>query len=240
MFRRDTIRRGAIAAVALAAMLPATASASWGKKSDDGGHCGQADGHHCYAIVAWEMHGAEQVEGTLAYQYTTAMNVPGWASGDFVDNEEWAAMQASGNWVEAGQTAGEYMDCCSLHSFYAYKKGSAYWQYVATTWTVPGWTNNLYQLVAAGNGVWCVYWGTAQVSCSAGFPTYSDELQVGLEIAANTKPANAGHEQTNATFLDGKQYNWLKEWAYADGGTCLSRYTGPPYPALGNINYGTC
>jgi hypothetical protein len=233
------IRRGAAAAVILAALLPASASASWGKKSDNGEHCSQANPHHCYVLAKWLMEGSEQVEGTLAYQYTTAMNIPGWASGDFVDNEEWAAFEPYYHWVEAGQTAGEYMDCCSLHPFYAYNNSAGYWQYVAP-WTVAGWTNNLYQLVAAGSGVWCVDWTYTQVSCSSGFPTYSNNLEVGDEIAANIKPENAGHEQTNATFLNGKQYNWLKERAYADGGMCVSRYTGPPYPALGNINFGTC
>jgi hypothetical protein len=227
-----------LAALILACAFPIATSASWGKKYDNGERCSQGNGHHCYAIAEWEMTGVEKVEGTLAYQYTTTMNVPGWATGDFVDNEEWAAFLPSGYWIEVGQTAGEYMDCCSLHPFYAWMNGSGYSQYIAP-WTWPASENNLYQLSGQSHdGHWCAYFASTQALCVGGFPAWSNDLQVGLEIAANTKPANAGHESTNA-WWESKTHNWLKEYAYADGGTCLSRYPYP-YPALGNIYFGTC
>jgi hypothetical protein len=226
-----------VAALALA-LLPAAALAGWGRKSDNGEACGQGNAHHCYAIAEWEMRGAEQVEGTLAYQDTTNMNVPGWASGDFVDNEEWAVFLPSGYWIEAGQEAGEYMDCCSLHAFYAWFNGAGYSQYVAP-WPEPANENNLFQLSGQShNGTWCAYFASTQARCESGFAAWSNDLQVGDEIAANTKPVNAGHEDTNAWWEDAT-HNWLKEHAYADGGMCVSRYPYP-YPALGNINYGTC
>jgi hypothetical protein len=231
-------RRGVLAAVLLMALLPASASANWGRKTNNGASCGPFEGEHCYAIDEWNMTGAEKVEGTLAYQYTTAMNVPGWASGDFVTNEEWALFEPYFHWVEAGQIAGASMDCCGLHEFYAYDNSSGFWK-VTAPWTVPAWTNNLYQLVAAGSGTWCVDWATTQVACSSGFPTYSNRLLVGDEIAAATKPENAGKEGTNATWVDGSVHNWNKAQPYADGGMCLSQNTSP-YPAPGNINFGTC
>lgn len=81
--------------------------ASWG------GGCSQV--HHCYAIATWLMGAGEKVEGTQDNQDTTEMNVPGWQNGDFVDNEGWTVFEPSGYWVEAGNTSGEYYDCCSLH-----------------------------------------------------------------------------------------------------------------------------
>jgi hypothetical protein len=184
------------------------------------------------------MTGVERVEGTLAYQNTTNMNVPGWASGDFVDNEEWAVFLPAGYWIEAGQEAGEYMDCCSLHAFYAWYNGAGYFQYVAP-WTEPANENNLFQLSGQShNGTWCAYFGNTQARCEGGFAAWSNDLQVGDEIAANTKPVNAGREGTDG-WWEHTTHNWLKEYTYADGGMCLSR-NPYPYPALGNINYGTC
>ncbi len=225
-------------AVLVLGACPTVASASWGRKSNNGEACSQGNGHHCYATAEWQMTGNEKVEGTLAYQDTTDADVPGWESGDFIDNEEWAVFLPSGYWIEAGQTAGEYMDCCSLHPFYAWFNGSGYSQYVAP-WTWPAGENNLYQLSGQShNGTWCAYFASTQARCISGFPAWSNDLQVGDEIAANTKPANAGHEDTDG-WWEGTTHNWLKEQAYADGGMCVSRYP-LPYPALGNISYGTC
>lgn len=221
-----------------AVVVPSAANASWGKKSDNGEHCSQGNGHHCYSIAEWYMEGGEHVEGSLAYQDTTDMYVPGWDSGDFVDNEEWAFFHPSGYWVEVGQTAGEYMDCCSLHPFWAFDNASGYTQYVAP-WTWPANENNLYQISGqSDDGHWCLYFASTQAQCPSGFPATNNGLEVGDEIAANTKPENAGHEDTNA-WWEHTTHNWLKEHAYADGGMCISRYEYP-YPALGNINYGTC
>jgi hypothetical protein len=234
-------RRLPLAAAVIAAaltLLPAVAVASWGSKWDNGEHCSQGNGHHCYSIAYWEMTGVERVEGTLAYQFTEAMNVPGWASGDFVDHEEWASFRSSGYWIEAGQTAGEYMDCCSLHPFYAWYNGGGYWQYVAP-YTWPANTNNLYQLSGQShNGTWCVYFGQTQERCVPGFPPWSNELEVGAEVAANTKPATVGREGTNG-WWESTTHNWLKEKRYVDGGMCIAR-NPYPYPALGNIAFSTC
>jgi len=235
------VRMGCVllACVALAAIAsPSVASASWGKKSDNGEACSQGNGHHCYSTAEWAMSGSEQVEGTLAYQYTTAANVPGWASNDFITNEEWAVFGTE--WVEVGQIAGYGINCCSLHRFDAWERNKIFTMYIEQPQTVNGWENNLYQISGQSHdGHWCTYFGSTQVACPSGFPTWNKDLQVGLEVGANTKPENAGHEQTNA-WWESTTHNWLKEIAYADGGLCISRYSGPPGPALGNINYGTC
>lgn len=226
----------ALAAAALA-LAPACALASWGKKADNGERCSQGTNHHCYAIAYWPMTGGEQVEGTLAYQYTESMNVPGWANGDFVDNEEWASFRESGYWIEAGQTAGEYMDCCGLHPFYAWDNASGYTQYVAP-YTWPGNANNLYQLSGQShNGTWCAYFAQTQMRCVPGFPAWSNELEVGVEVAANTKPQNTGREGTDG-WWGGATHPWLKEQRYVDGGLCAA--TNSKAPALGNIAFSTC
>jgi hypothetical protein len=235
--RRITILAALIAA-AIAAASPAAASASWGRKADNGERCSQGNGHHCFALAIWEMTGGEQVEGTLAYQDTESMDVPGWASGDFVDDEEWAAFRASGYWIEAGQEAGERMDCCSLHPFYAWQNASGYSQYVAP-YTWPGDANNLFQLSGQShNGIWCAYFGQTQMQCIGGFSAWSDQLEVGVEVAANTKPQNTGREGTDGWWEDAT-HNWLKEERYVDSGLCASRNPNP-YPAYGNIIYSTC
>jgi len=228
----------ALALLGLSCTLPLAASASWGKKSDNGEHCSQGNGHHCYALAIWEMSGGERVEGTLAYQNTEAMNVPGWASGDFVDDEEWAAFLASGYWIEAGQTAGEYMNCCSLHPFFAWKNAGGYTQYVAP-YTWPGGHYNLYQLSGQSHdGHWCAYFESTQEECIPGFPPWSNDLEVGVEVAANTKPSNTGREDTNG-WWESTTHNWLHERPYADGGLCTAR-NSYPWPALGNIAFSTC
>ena len=243
MARRSIWRRNALTAALAAlviamALTPALASASWGHKAGNGEACSQGNGHHCYALAYWEMTGSERVEGTLAYQDTEAMNVPGWASGDFVDNEEWASFRSTGYWIEAGQTAGEYMDCCSLHPFYAWENGGGYSQYVAP-YAWPGNANNLYQLSGQShNGTWCAYFGQTQERCVGGFSAWSNQLEVGVEAAANTKPANTGREGTDG-WWEKATHNWLKEYRYVDGGLCAAR-NPYPYPALGNIAFSTC
>jgi hypothetical protein len=234
----------------LIALLPTTASASWGKNSKNGEACSQGDNHHCYALDEWYMNGGEQVEGTLAYQDTTTMYVPGWEGGDLVDNEEWAVFPNEGYWVEVGQTAGGNgftneppnelfaRNCCSLHSFYGWNNAGGFSDYAAP-WTVAANEYHLYQISGQTHkGIWCPYFTETQAWCESGFPDYNKDLQVGGEYGANTKPENAAHEDTNGWWYD-KEYNWLKESQYHDEGLCTSRYPYPT-PQAGNINYGTC
>jgi hypothetical protein len=213
-------------------------AASWGEG------CSLADNHHCYSLAEWSMGGSEEVEGTETEQKTTNMNVPGYAAGDFVDNEEWASFPGTGHWVEIGQSAGELVSCCSLFWFYAFNGPNGYYQYTAPpyTWEVTPNTWNNYGMQSIGNGVWCFDVGPSweqQVACEGGFPTYSKLLQDGLEVAAETKPVNAGSVVANATFTNGTIHTWKKDVEYTTTrGLCVSRYTPVNYP--GNINYGTC
>jgi hypothetical protein len=237
MAARRRVLLALLAALLALAAVPAVATASWGSKANNGEHCSQGNNHHCYAVAAWPMKGAEQVEGTLAYQYTEAMNVYGWAGGDFVTNEEWVGFEPAGWWVEVGQEAGEYMDCCSLHPFYAWANAGGYTQYVAP-YAWPGNNNNLFQISGQNhNGTWCIYFGQTQEHCVTGFYKWSNLLEVGVEAAANTKPLNTGREGTNG-WWENATHNWLKEERYVDHGLCAARNSGAP--ALGNIAFSTC
>ncbi|MBA3809801.1 MAG: hypothetical protein H0X28_15620 [Solirubrobacterales bacterium] len=215
------------ATAVMASHRPRAKAASWGKG------CSQT--HHCYATAEWLMHGGEMVEGTLDIEDTTSMNVPGWASGDFVDHEGWTIFEPAGYWVEAGNTAGEYFDCCGRHPFYAHKNAGGYGQYVAPG-TVTG--EPYYQMNSTGGNAWSTYWWGNLVNTEWGFSTYSNDLEVGLEVAANTKPATSASIADNATWTDGSVHNWNKAEWYHDSGTCI----GPnaKAPAVGNVSVSTC
>lgn len=183
------------------------------------------------------MTGSEQVEGSLAYQYTTDAEVPGWASGDFFTQEEWVVFHPSGYWVEAGQIADYDVSCCAMHPFYAWDNAGGFSIYESPA-TVPYDTNELYQESGQNhNGTWCLYFGTTQETCPTGFSDYSNWLQVGTEIGANTKPVDDGEEGVNAWWGDAT-HNWQKETRYVDGGLCAGRNTHAE--ALGNIWFAMC
>jgi hypothetical protein len=186
------------------------------------------------------MHGGEQVEGTETIQRTTAMNVPGWAAGDFVDNEEWSVFPAQGYWTEIGQEGGSLMNCCTVYWFYAYDNASGY-HAAEHIWAIPGGAWAYYFMRSIGNGVWCFDVGPngeQRYACYGGFPTYSKELEDGAEAAAETRPSNAGSVEANATFTDGSVHPWNFAYEYHDQGMCVSPYQ--PLKGPGNINYGTC
>ena len=190
------------------------------------------------------MRSGEEVEGTETEQYTTAMDVPGWETGDFVDNEEWALfLNGPENlyWTEIGQSAGEYYNCCSLRWFYAYQNHSGYHEsQPSERWEIPYDTWAAYFMRAAGGGVWCFDVGPngeEQFRCVGGFEPYSTYLEDGAEIAANRQPANAGAVVANATFTNGGVYTWNFASDSASGGMCVAPFTPVDFP--GNIYYGT-
>jgi hypothetical protein len=222
-------------------------AATWGNK------CSAGEGHHCYALATWEMTGSEQVKGSETEENTASVNVPGWGSGDFVDNEEWVGFFNGPNpyWTEMGQTAGGYTRCCSMEWFYAYQNHSGYHENkVSERWEIPfnEWAH-YYMDSEEGAGVWCYAVGPAgelRVTCIGGFETYSKSLEDGTEIAANTGPSNAAKTVANATWTNGTVHTWNKavNGLYNEGGAkvttngmCVSQYT--PVNAPGNIYSGS-
>jgi hypothetical protein len=222
-------------------------TASWGN------NCKYAEEHHCYAVAEWYMSAAgEEVRGTESEQKTTAMNVPGSASGYFVTNEEWLSFPSKPNyWLEIGQQAGEFKGCCTLWWFYAWSNAGGYHQRVTAAegvWEVSANSWNNYGIQSAGSGTWCYYVGPTweqKIACEAGFPNTSKLLEDGMEVATETKPSVAGSVVANATWMNGSIHTWNFASNYAETyagapapGLCVSQY--PPVNFPGNINYGTC
>jgi hypothetical protein len=206
--------------MAVALILPADASATWA-----GGKCSVSSEDHCYGVASWEMSGSgegggEEVKGLSSEIITSAMQVPLWYEGDFVDDEQWMTGKY-GHWVEDGQTAGNNVaeeegrevNGTSLHWFYAYDNGS-YNEYVAP-WTYEGWTPIQYTLWdPENNGSWCEKIEKVQVACQSGFRKYATTVEVGMEAADEEAPENAGWvHSTGVQHLDGNWYTWNKaEW----------------------------
>lgn len=205
-------------------------AASWGR-------CSQGEGHHCYAYAGWDMtYWGGLVEGAIDVVRSTWMNVPGWASGDSVTQEGWTAFEPQEYWIESGIVAGQYMDCCSIHSFWAKENGHGYIEGVAY-WTTC--CESTYQEHWMGESTWNTYWyGMNLIASLSGFPHYSNELDAGMEIAANTKPQASGAVDTAAWWTTGAEHNWSHEQWWADPGTCIGR--DGAHPAVGNIVMGTC
>ena len=196
--------------------------------------------HHCYMIAVWHMEGGEEVEGTESEQDTTNMDVPTWASGDFVTDEEWANFTGSERWAEIGQQGGHGVSCCEVWWFYAMSSGPHQFWTSGRIWQIPPGQYANYGMKSIGNGNWCFTigptWETTY-ACHGGFDTYSKELEVGMEVGAEAKPVNSGSDYVNATWTDGSIHTWNKAFAYVNTpGLCYSH--NGPYP--GNINYGTC
>lgn len=217
---------------------PRAKAASWGNG------CGQAEGHHCYAIAEWYMpYTGGKVEGAIDIVNTTWMDVPGWAEGDFVDQEGWTDFPGTNYWVESGATSGDYMDCCSVHPFWAKKNAEGYWQGVAGPTLC---CEVAYQEMSVGGGRWSFYWqGRYQEPTIGGLPIYSEWVQAGLEVAAYTKPSTSGAIDTAVWWTTGAEHNWSYEERQVvnskqepTSGLCIGR--DGRHPALGNITIGTC
>jgi hypothetical protein len=215
---------------------PRARAATWGE------HCSQGEGHHCFGLAEWVMSGSEQVEGAGVVIDTTAGDVPGWASGDFFDHELWASFPAAKEWVEIGQEAGSYRSCCTMYPFFAwknsggYKASMGYGGIAMNQW-------NPYTVKSAGGNIWCFYFpGNWQVGCVGGFPSnYATELQVGVEIGANTEPPNAGIDEANYSAVGGAVRVWNRAEYWSNPKICLSYFQpGGRAPIAGDVNFGTC
>jgi hypothetical protein len=217
-------------------------AATWGRDCKQESY---PENHHCYAIGDWSMTGGEMVAGTLAIQDVTDMVVPGWASGDVVTSEEWTQFEPAGYWVEAGVEAGAYRNCCNLWPFFAHDNAEGYEEYVAPWDIEPGYggpeNEPYFQMNAAGGGVWYTYWWGHLVDGVGGFSVYSNDLKVGVEIAAETKPEVATSIADNDTWTNGTIHNWNRvAWLIIPEGSGMCIGANGKAPAVGNISAGTC
>jgi hypothetical protein len=135
------------------------------------------------------------------------------------------------------------MDCCLVHPFWARNNVEGYTQGVAS-WT---WCCEVaYQEMSNHNTSWNLYWDSKYLEPTLwGFPVYSEWVQAGLEIAANTKPSTSGAIDTAVWWTTGAEHNWSYEERQIDNsrgeptsGLCLGR--DGRHPAIGNIVMGTC
>lgn len=139
-----------------------------------------------------------------------------------------------------GQEGGEGYNCCSLRWFYAWKNADGYRQIIEGE---PGGGWDYYFIIASGtNGAWCFKIGVngeSTPACEGGFPSYSNLLQNGAEIASETEPANAASTVTSyLTASESGWRTWDKATNEANNRMCISQYAPENYP--GNVNVGTC
>ncbi|HTA15014.1 MAG TPA: hypothetical protein VK781_09170 [Solirubrobacteraceae bacterium] len=204
---------------------------------------------HCYALAEWHMAGCstECIDGGVADITSQSANVPGWEKGAFVTNEMWASTNGEG-WVETGQVAGNGMDCCSEHRFFAAESTNNlnYYEYDQPD-SVP--INQYHSYVIqdlSHNGAWGIYWGYENTEWTlaheyGGFWPHIDELEAGMEGATNSQPTNEGDQELAGVW--GSPEGW-HPWGgvykgvtfSASPATCIAQMSGS-WP--GNATYHT-
>jgi hypothetical protein len=220
-----------------------------------GGTCylGGNETHHCYAIEEWNMAGypREYGDGAVLYMDTMSMDVPGWASGDFVDDEIWLVFGAN-DYLETGQEAGSGRSCCTLYPFYAYTLHGAQTVYTSPA-ALPGDTYNHYEIWDPSHtGYWGIWWGGTGNNTGSlvwanphgEYPAWSKTLQGGMEAAANSQPYNWGKDEVAS--VEPPTDGWT-EWMSGYGvhslpsvspHQCVAR--NPESGHWGNIEFSTC
>ncbi len=166
--------------------------------------------------------------------------MPGWASGDFVDLEQWTIFvspQLVVWWVESGQTAGNGIDCCTMHPFWATEKADGYHEAIAP-WAYSG--EPAFEAWSWNGGLWEVYWNGSAEQAFSPLPRYSNLVEAGLEVAANTKPSVAGFVDTAVWWPDNSYHNWGRQEWKADTGLCIRGDGRAGRVAMGNVAVGTC
>ena len=209
------------------------------------------ENHHCYALAYWHMVGCpkECIQGGVLNVITESMDVPGWKSGDFVDNEMWESSKASHGWVESGTTAGGGIDCCSLHRFEAdvNNNGTGYSEYVQPG-SIPLHEAHDYVIQDLEyNGIWRVYWGQENTNWyeagvyNHGYSSSTDELEAGFEGGANTQPYNSAVQALAGVWGEPPSWHpWEGEYSHAQftasPATCIEQWQGS---WIGNSLYHT-
>jgi hypothetical protein len=227
---------GALVASALVLCGGAVAQANWGPHNE----CGIEPEEHCYALAEHTTH----VLASIAAENALVMEVHDWASGGFVDDEEWISFPGEhAGWIETGQTAGNGEDCCTLHQFYAEETGKAYNEYLAPGHVEGGLHVYNYFLLFDGvkDGRWQIQWGCSQNSpvwCEiwsyAGWPTYLTEQEAGVEDATSVEP-NEWARQEVASSDGGEWWPWTGAHWYKRGP--LEMRNNSEQPAAGDIEW---
>jgi hypothetical protein len=186
------------------------------------------ENHHCYALAQWHMVGCpkECVEGGVADISTEIVEVPGWASGDFVTNEMWVSNHTSPAWVESGQIAGAEYSCCGMHPFFAAMAENEKFYFYEQPGEIGQKQYNDYVIQDLGHlGTWSIYWGKenngwVEEHQYGSLWSYADELEAGFEGGANTQPNNEG-SQALASVYGNAWHPW-------EGGYATTKYYSTP------------
>jgi hypothetical protein len=228
-------RMGLAVVLAAFALLPTAAEARWGPNQN----CSQAT--HCYGLAMRNT----QNYGSIDYSDTAGIKVYGWATGDFVTNEQWISWEREGipGWIEIGQIIGDYTDCCTLHPFIAEEQNHKFKIEISPAAVQPNAYNHYLIFDGEHNGSWHLYWGCADAQgpewCEVGrygggWPALLAEQEAGIEISANTEPYAYGRQEV-AAVNEGPWYPWTGARYYNDPGIHIAMNS--ELPAAGNIEW---
>ncbi len=222
--------------------LSSAALANWGP-SNECGIKSEPVNEHCYAIAERSTHKL----ASIAAENARSMEVHDWASGAFVDMEEWISFSGYNGWVETGQTAGNGSDCCTLHPFYAeLGPHETYHEYVSPEGIQGGYKVYNYFLLfdSLHNGGWNVEWGCNPWGkydlpwCRAGeytgWPEYFVEQESGVEDATTIEPNEWGKDEVAAS-EGGSWEAWTGAKWYKRGPLVLE--SNPENTAPGDIQW---
>jgi hypothetical protein len=216
----------------LAATRTPAANAEWA------GHCTHEPKHHCYALTYWCPNEEKDITDAWVYEDTTNMTDPK-PSENWDDNEMWLSWDPcvnNGEWIEAGQAAGDPRTSeHKIYPFYAKRSGGVYEEFTSETEIAPE-QRNLYKFYKTSTeGEWCVDWGTTLERCYSGFKSGpARDLEQGVEAANEVEPSNNG---IGEGFALGGINNWwegsVKAAIETEEGTGAEEHS----PGPGSISY---
>jgi hypothetical protein len=93
-----------VVALVVAAWLVALAAASNAQAHSTVCYRSASEEDHCYALSRWYPTSGYAAEGSLVKIDTITDGLPGWAEGDFFNNEMWVVFHG-GHWAETGSRA---------------------------------------------------------------------------------------------------------------------------------------
>ena len=240
---RISVRRSGRSSLMAAALVltllywPAAAQAKWGPNDE----CGQrsSPNEHCYALS----YRSTKYLASIAAEDTLTLEVHDWATGGFIDAEQWIWFNNENRWIETGQTAGEGYGCCTLHQFYAEQNSEGYRQWVSPG-HVEGGANvyNYFLLFDGGdNGQWQIEWGCSQnssvwclVKTYGGWPVDFNHQEAGEEDATEIEPNESGRDEVAASD-GGEWYPWRGAEYYKS--PALELRSNPQDQAAGDIEW---
>jgi hypothetical protein len=221
-----------MATLASALVATASASAGWpaGGKYEE---CHKREGAHCYSLSEHNV----KALASIAYIKDQSAKVSEWESGAFIDHEQWISFGKENEWVETGDTSGEFFSCCNPHPFFAEQQKGTYKQELSPG-IVPGGVYNHYIIYdSEHNGRWHIYWNCCEVGAyGGGWPEKLSRQEAGVEAYSEVEPGSDERQEV-AWSEGGEWYPWTGATWYHSPGLCIK--SNPESSAAGNIEGGT-